>query len=113
MQRIIQTLELVDDPGLIEQYIEAHRNVWPEITDGIRAVGITRMDIYRLGTRLVMVLELADGVNRDEAFARLATLPRQAEWEAFVGRFQKCDPGADSGAKWQEMSQIFALPAER
>lgn len=113
MQRFIQTLDLVDDPALIEQYLEAHRHVWPEITDGIRAVGIERMDIYRLGNRLVMVLEMPDSVNREEAFARLATLPRQAEWEEFVGRFQQCAPGSDSAAKWKEMTQVFALPQPR
>jgi len=108
-QQIIQTLELTDNPRLIEFYREAHRNVWPEITEGIRSVGITRMDIFIEGTRLVMLLELADGVDRDAAMAELATLPRQAEWEAYVGKCQVCEPGSSSGAKWRPMEQIFGL----
>jgi hypothetical protein len=108
-QRIIQTLDLVDDPELIRFYREAHREVWPEITEGIRSVGITRMDIFIENTRLVMIMELADGVDRDEAMARLATLPRQAEWEDYVGKCQLCPPGSSSGAKWRPMEQIFAL----
>lgn len=110
MQRFIQTLDLVDNPEAIEKYEEAHRSVWPEITDGIKAVGITRMDIYRLGNRMVMVLEMPDDVDRDAAMARLATLPRQAEWEEFVGRFQQCEPGSTSAGKWKEMTRIFRLP---
>lgn len=106
---IVQTLDLVDDPELIEFYLEAHRNIWPEIPAGIREVGITRMDIFRDQTRLVMLLELAPNVDRDAAMARLATLPRQDEWEAYVGRCQQCTPGASSGAKWRPMTQIFAL----
>lgn len=109
MTRIMQTLDLVDDPALIDFYLKAHRNVWPEITEGIRSVGITRMDIFREGTRLVMILELADGVDRDEAMAKLATLPRQAEWEEYVGKAQACPPGSSSGAKWRQMDQIFKL----
>lgn len=102
-------MELEDNPELIEKYIDAHRRIWPEIPAGIRQVGIERMDIYRLGTRLVMITEMADGIDRDEAMARLATLPRQAEWEAYVGRFQRCKAGATSADKWQLMEQYFSL----
>lgn len=112
-QRIIQTLDLVDNPELIAFYREAHRHVWPEITEGIRSVGITQMDIFIEGTRLTMILELADGVDRDEAMARLATLPRQAEWEEYVGRCQQCAPGSSSGAKWRPMEQIFSLESSQ
>jgi L-rhamnose mutarotase len=41
--------------------------------------------------------------------ARLATLPRQAEWEAYVAQFQGCDPSAPSTDKWRLMEKIFEL----
>ncbi len=99
--RIVQTLQLVDDPELIEAYKEVHRNVWKEITDGIRQVGVERMDIFLHGTTLTMIVETATGVDFDNAMA---------EWEEFVGRYQKCASGSSSGEKWQRMSQIFELP---
>lgn len=34
MKRYCQTLQLVDNPKLIEQYLEAHRHVWPEVIEG-------------------------------------------------------------------------------
>jgi L-rhamnose mutarotase len=42
--------------------------------------------------------------------ALLATLPRQAEWEAFVSRFQQSSPGATSAEKWRPLERIFKLP---
>lgn len=108
MKRYVRTLELVDDPVLIEQYLEAHRNIWPEITAGIRSVGIDRMDLYRLGRRLVMIIETADDVDIQAAFDRLATLPRQAEWEEYVGRFQQT-AGGSSAEKWQDLDLFFEL----
>lgn len=109
-QRYVQTLDLQDDAALIEQYRAAHRHIWPEIPAGIRHVGITAMDIYLLGNRMMMILELADGVDFDEAMAELNTLPRQEEWERYVGRFQKCEPGSTSAGKWRRMEKIFSLP---
>ena len=56
-----------------------------------------------------MIVETPDDFNWDEAFARLATLDRQAEWEAFVDKFQKSAPGSSSSEKWQLMDRIFKL----
>ena len=73
------------------------------------AVGILEMEIYILGTRLVMIVETAPDFQWDEAMARLATLPRQEEWEAHVAQFQQCAAGATSDQKWQMMERMFHL----
>lgn len=109
MKRIVKTLTLKDDPKLIEEYCEVHRNIWPEIRAGIKEVGVSTMDIYLLGNLLVMIIEAPDDVDLDEAFSKLAGMPRQQEWEEFVARFQNCDPGSSSAAKWKPMTQIFSL----
>jgi L-rhamnose mutarotase len=107
MKRYCQTLELVDDERLIEQYLEAHRHVWPEVIEGQRQVGILSMEIYRHGRKLFMICDTVDTFDWDRDMARLATLPRQAEWEAYVSQFQGCDPNASSSEKWQMMERIF------
>lgn len=109
MKRYCQTLELVDNPDLVEKYLEAHRHVWPEIQAGIRSVGILDMQIYALGTRLFMICDTTDDFDWEKDNARLATLPRQAEWEAYVAQFQGCDPDAPSTDKWHLMEKIFEL----
>ena len=109
MKRYCQTLDLRDDPQLIERYVEAHAHVWPEIQAGIREVGILDMQIYRLGNRLFMIMDTVDNFDFEADNARLATLPRQAEWEAYVAQFQGCDPSAPSTAKWRLMERIFKL----
>ena len=109
MKRFCQTLELRDDPESIERYVAAHAHVWPEVQAGIRAVGILDMQIFRRGNRLFMIMDTVDDFDFVKDNARLATLPRQAEWEAFVARFQGCDPAAPSTAKWQLMDKVFEL----
>lgn len=110
-KRYVQILELRDDPDMIREYRKCHSEEynWKEIRDGIREVGILEMEIYLLGTKLVMVLEVPQDFDWDESFARLATLPRQTEWEAFVAKFQRCDANAKSDEKWQQMERIFYL----
>lgn len=107
MKRYCQTLRLVDDPELVEQYVEAHRHVWPEIVEGQREAGILDMQIYRSGLDLFMICDTVDDFDWQRDMARLAVLPRQAEWEAYVSRFQGCSPDAASSDKWKLMDRIF------
>ena len=107
MKRYCQTLELRNDPELIAKYVEAHAHVWPEIIEGQHEVGILEMQIYRKGNRLFMICDTVDDFDWDRDMRRLATLPRQAEWEAYVALFQGCAANARSDEKWQLMEKIF------
>ena len=111
VKRYVQTMDLKDEPALIARYRQAHgkEESWKEILDGIRQVGILEMEVYICGSRLVMIVETPHDFQWDDAMAKLATLPRQAEWEEFVAQFQRCDPNATSDEKWQMMERIFYL----
>ena len=109
MKRYCQTLTLQQDPELIRQYINVHAHVWPEIIEGQHQVGILSMQIYALGQQLFMIVDTVDTFDWQRDMAILATLPRQAEWEAYVAQFQGADPNAPSTDKWKLMERIFKL----
>lgn len=110
VKRYCQTLELRDDPALIGEYRRRHAEVWPEIQAGIREVGILDMDMYIFGRRVFMIVETPVDFDWDAAMARLATLPRQQEWEDYMSVFQAAEPGQSSAEKWNLMERIFHLP---
>ena len=107
MKRYCQTLTLVDDEAMIAKYVEVHAHVWPEVIAGQREVGILDMQIYRRGRNLFMIMDTTDDFDFERDMSRLATLPRQAEWEAYVSLFQGCPANASSADKWQLMERIF------
>ena len=111
VKRYVQTMDLRDNPELIAAYRRRHSSgeAWPEIMDGIRQVGILDMDIYILGTRLVMIVDTPLDFDWDTAMARLATLPRQQEWETYMAMFQECRSDATSDEKWKMMERFFHL----
>lgn len=111
MKRYCKTLSLRPDDSLIQAYKAAHApgKVWPEITEGMRQVGILDMEIYLLGHQLFMIMETVDDFDHDHAMARLATLPRQSEWEAHMAQFQNTSANASADEKWQLMACIFKM----
>lgn len=111
VKRFCQTLDLRDNPDLIATYRRLHsrEGIWPEILQGIREVGILEMEIYLLGTRLFMIVEMPQELEWDDVMSRLATLPKQAEWEALTAQYQQAEATATSDAKWKMMERIFHL----
>jgi L-rhamnose mutarotase len=109
MKRYCQTLSLKNDPQLIEAYVREHAHVWPEVQAGIKEVGILDMQIYIHENQLFMIVDTVDDFDWERDMNRLATLPRQAEWEAYMDRFQDAGEGKKSNEKWQLMTRIFKL----
>lgn len=111
VKRFCQTLDLKDNPDLIAEYRRRHgeSEAWTEIIEGIKEVGILEMEIYLVDTRLFMIVETPVDFDWDSAMARLATLPRQQEWEDYMSEFQVAPQGASSDDKWRMMERIFYL----
>lgn len=112
VKRYCRTMQLREgDQKFIDDYRHAHSEgvIWKEVIDGIREVGILEMEIYILENKLFMIVETPLDFNWDEAMARLATLPRQHEWETFMSRFQDCSAEATADEKWQMMDRMFHL----
>lgn len=108
-KRFCQFLKL--NPDTLDKYKYWHnsQNIWREIPQGIRKAGILNMEIFVQSDMAFMILETPLDFDWNEAFGRLATYERQAEWEAFVAKFQIAEDGARSDEKWQLMERIFSL----
>ncbi|CAI0983526.1 Uncharacterized conserved protein [Serratia entomophila] len=108
-RRFCQALDLVDSPALIDEYRRHHQRIWPEIADHLRRHGILDMEIYRLGTRLFMVVEV--GADFDAARFAAAGLdnPQVQRWEALMWHYQAATPWTPQGEKWVAMERIFSL----
>lgn len=111
VKRYVQFLEISENEELVAEYRKWHSEgySWQEVRDGIREVGILEMELYILGNKVVMIVDTPADFDWETAMARLATLPRQAEWEALVSKFQGCSSEARSDEKWQMMERIFRL----
>jgi L-rhamnose mutarotase len=109
MKQYCLALDLKDDPALIAEYEVYHRAVWPEVLESIRLSGIERLDIYRWGNRLCMLLEADENFSFEAKAASDADNQKVQEWENLMWNYQQSLPGAKPGEKWQLMNKIFEL----
>lgn len=108
-RRYCLTLDLKDDPALIAEYRRYHQKVWPEILRSIKDSGIDDMEIYLLGTRLFMIMEVNHRFSFEAKAEADGKNPKVQEWESLMWRFQQALPGAKPGEKWLRMERIFKL----
>jgi L-rhamnose mutarotase len=109
-RRLCLALDLKDDAKLIAEYESFHEQVWPEIVESIKSSGIEDMEIYRIGTRMFMIMEVNESFSSDAKAKADQVNPRVAEWEELMWKFQQALPGANPGEKWLPMKRIFKLP---
>ena len=110
MRRHVLTVDLRDDPAAIATYREYHQRVWPEVIAGLRQAGVHSMDIRMHGRRLVMILELRDGLSIEHVFAEFLTShPRVQEWERLMQSLQERPPDARPDEWWAVMEPVFQL----
>ena len=111
MVRHVLALDLKDDPGLIESYRRWHRpgGPPPAIARSIREAGITGLEIFLTGNRLVMILDAEKGFSLAAKGERDAVDSEVQAWESMMWRFQQALPWAASGQKWVEMERIYDL----
>lgn len=113
MTRYVLTINVKDDPAAIQTYRDCHRQVWPEVLDSLRRVGVEGMDIHMLGRRLVMILDLSDGLDFRRVFAaHSSSSPRVAEWEHLMKSLQEPSPDATEGEWWAVMEPVFRLDSD-
>jgi len=110
-KRFCKHIRLKNDPTLIEEYKKLHSEGahWPEITEGMKQVGIIDMEIYIAGTNLFMIMDTVADFDHEKAMAQLAKLPKQTEWEALVSKYQLAHPKASANEKWRVLERIFKM----
>lgn len=108
-KRYCLALDLKDDPQLIAEYKRHHKKIWPEITRSIKDAGIEDMQMYLLGTRMFMVMDVNEKFSFEAKAKADSANPKVREWEELMWRFQKPLPDAKPGEKWILMEKIFQL----
>jgi L-rhamnose mutarotase len=109
--RHILLIDLVDEPAAIAQYEAWHETGALPVAIGasIRDAAIARMDIYRSGNRLVMLMETTSDFDPVAKAQADAGNPVVQAWEAQMDNVQRPLPWADKGAKWTRAHRIFSL----
>jgi L-rhamnose mutarotase len=110
MPRHCLTLDLKDDETAIAEYKRYHVKIWPEVKQSLIDAGVEHMEIYLLGTRMFMIMDVNDSFSLSKKAAMDLANTKVQEWERMMHEFQQQLPGAPSDQYWwMEMERVFRL----
>ena len=105
MQRVAFQLRI--RPDKIEEYEQAHRNVWPSLIEEMSALGIAEYSIFRQGVRLFLYLRTADW-NRTLRMLKASRINQQ--WQETMAPLLEPGSGLGSDETLITMQEIFYMP---
>ena len=90
-------------PDTIDEYVEAHRNVWPEMLAALRDAGIRNYTIFRSGNEMFGYFESDD---LQAAAAHMEAQEVNSRWQdAMAGLLEERVPDAGPST----LEEIFRL----
>lgn len=90
-------------PDRIDEYVDAHRAVWPEMLEALRAAGIRNYSIFRSGTSVFGYFESDD---LEAAGRHMAQTEVNTRWQDAMAELleQRVDDGVPA-----PLQEIFRL----
>ena len=107
MKKYYLALDLKDDARLIAEYEDHHRRISPEILKSIEDSGVARMELFRAGNRMFMIMEVTDSFSFEDKARMDGSNPAVVQWETLMWKYQQALPFAKPGEKWVVMRKIF------
>lgn len=106
LKMIVLQLDLSQEKSIIQEYIDHHADVWPEVIEDLRKRPIGRMRIYNVNDRLIMLLEVDEDFELEDGIHIEPPQPKVAEWSKVMTSFSKT---LESGHvdEWSPMNQVF------
>ena len=109
MRRHCLTLDLKNDATAIAEYKRYHVKIWPEVKQSLLDAGVLEMEIYLMGTRMFMILNVNDTFSLSAKTAMDLANAKVQEWETIMHGFQQQLPGARADQYWMVMERVFSL----
>lgn len=91
--------------GKQQEYIEAHKAVWPELIDVMKQAGVTRESCFVLDDHVFVYVEAAD---IDATMERLASNPVNQKWDVFMESILEL-PSEERLGLFPEMMEVFRM----
>lgn len=90
----------------MEDYVDLHKNPWPETLQGLKDAGAEELLIYRYGNFSILFYECED-IN--EVYRIWGANETSTRWNARLAKAYKVSPSIDGSEDVETLEKIFDL----
>ena len=101
-------VNIIDGDKPLQEYLQYHKNVWPEVEAGFKKAGYKKIALYAYDHTIDMSLVVPAGADLAEMGKTAESFsPRCAEWNKLMAGYQKGVQGTKPGQTWVEVQPIY------
>ena len=102
MTRVAYMLRIRE--GMEEEYVEAHRNVWPDLIGHLQDVGFHNYSIFKRGLNLFVYVEVEDF---ESSLKGLIDHPLYEKWAEKMEPIMETHPDCREGEMFPILTEVF------
>jgi L-rhamnose mutarotase len=106
-------VNIIDGEKPLQEYLNYHAHVWPEVEAGFKKAGYKNISLYRYDHLLVMTVTIPENADLN-AMGKVAESysPKCAEWNKIMSAYQTGVPGTKPGQTWAEAKPFYSFHDE-
>ncbi|MCU7552553.1 L-rhamnose mutarotase [Chitinophagaceae bacterium LB-8] len=94
----------------LNEYLEHHQHVWPEVEAGFKKAGYKKITLYRYDHLLVMTIVVPAGADLGQMGKVAESYDKRcAEWNQLMNQYQVGVEGTSPGQTWVEAKPFYAF----
>ena len=102
MTRVAYLLRIRE--GMEEEYVEAHRNVWPDLIQHLQDVGFHNYSIFKRGLNLFVYVEVEEF---ESSLKGLIDHPLYEKWAEKMEPIMERHPDCREGEMFPILTEVF------
>lgn len=108
LEEKVFVVNIVHDSLKLKEYLNYHKEVWPQVEAGFKKAGYKKIALYRYQYLLVMTVTVPAGADLNK-MGKLAESyhPRCAEWNRLMSTYQTGVAGTSSAQTWTEAKPFY------
>lgn len=109
-KELVFVVNLVDDEKKVQEYLNYHKKIWPEVEAGFKKAGYKKITLYRFNKSIVMIVTVPENadLNRMGQVAESYSEKCKA-WNALMSKYQVGVTGVAPGQKWAQTEEIYSF----
>ena len=101
-------VQLIDNDKKVEEYLNYHKQVWPEVEESFKKAGYEKIRLYRFGNFISMIVRVPKGSDLEKLGMKAeSSHAKVKQWNNLMTTYQKGLPGVKSGTTWVMMDKIY------
>ncbi|OQP63924.1 hypothetical protein A3860_23640 [Niastella vici] len=110
LEERVFVVNIADDDIKLKEYLQYHKQVWPEVEAGFKKAGYKKIVLYRYANLLVMTITVPAGADLN-SMGKIAEGydPKCAEWNKLMSNYQVGVKGTKPGETWVEATSFYSF----